>query len=153
MAAFRTALAVTAALATLASSVALAQSTVPDIVGHWDAVEGSGAIYTGNVVAEIGATAQIEVVEQAGYAFNGTFSWALPPSDDPPGHDGTEHTHQAEEDIMGVFTGDGGSFIIVEHPDTGIMFGRVLDHNRLEVVVAESGEFANVSRFVYERRQ
>jgi hypothetical protein len=140
-------------LAILFSPVALAQSTVPDIVGQWDAVEGSHAIFTGEMGNEMAGTIEIDVAAQLGYAFNGTLSWSRFDPEDPPTHDGTEQTPEAVEDIMGVFTGDGASFIIVEHPDTGMMFGRILDDDRLEIIIAESGEYALASRHVFVRRQ
>ncbi|MEM7443525.1 MAG: hypothetical protein AAF414_09380 [Pseudomonadota bacterium] len=153
MAALRTLMAAASTLAVLSSSVAIAQSTVPDITGHWDAVEGSGAIYGGEMWTEMSGTVALEITEQTGHAFIGTFNWAFPSEEDDDHHDGTENTHQASEDMLGVFTGDGASFIIADHPDTSMMFGSVLDHNRLEVIMVESGEFAFAERLIYERRQ
>ncbi|MEM7443524.1 MAG: hypothetical protein AAF414_09375 [Pseudomonadota bacterium] len=155
MVALRSILAACGALAVLSSSVALAQSTVPNIVGHWDAVAGSGAIYGGELFdspAGPSGTVFIEITGQTGYAFVGTYNWDTPSDEEPLTHDGTEHTHQASEDIVGVFRGDGASFVMAEHPDTGMMFGRMLDDHRLEVIVAESEEHAIVIREVYERR-
>lgn len=142
-----------AVMALMASHVAFAQSTIPNIVGLWDSVEDSGAIYGGRMWDEATGDVEIEITEQTGHAFIGTLRWSFPQADDPRTHDGTEISNQSSEDLLGVFTGDGASFVIVEHPDAGIMFGRVLDNNRLEIVYAESGEHAAVNRAVYQRQQ
>lgn len=158
MVVLRTILAVCGMLAVLSAPGALAQSTVPDIVGHWDAIEDNGADHDGDLWNEKASPDQtgsiiIEIAKQSGHAFNGTFRWSFPGVTDPATHDGTQHTNQANEAIFGVFTGDGASFVIVEHPDTGMMFGRILDDNRLEVVMVESGEHAFASRTIFERRR
>lgn len=154
----RTILAVCGMLAVLSAPSALAQSTVPDMVGHWDAIEQNGAGHDGNMWNEKAGPDQtasivLEIAEQTGYAFIGTLRWSFPDVTDPASHDGTQHTNQANEAMLGVFSGDGASFAIAEHPDTGVRFGRMLDDNRLEIVTVESGEHAFATRTVYVRRQ
>ncbi|MEM7442618.1 MAG: hypothetical protein AAF414_04715 [Pseudomonadota bacterium] len=137
---------------TFAATGAIAQSTVPNIVGYWDSVETSGATYEG-LWEDQEHIVHLEITEQDGYAFIGHFRWSIPDLEEDHLHDGTGHTNEAEETIVGVFTGSGASFVIAEHPDTGYMFGQVLDDNRLEIIQFESGEFALVFRDIYERRQ
>lgn len=153
MAKFTKVLSAAGVIALMFFQVAFAQSTIPNIVGLWDSVEDSGAIYGGQMWDEATGDVEIEITGQTGHAFTGTLSWSFPQADDPRTHDGTEISNESSEDLLGVFTGDGASFVIVEHPDAGIMFGRVLDDNRLEIIYAESGEHAAVNRAVYHRRQ
>lgn len=144
---------VACALVLFSLTVARAQSTVPNILGHWDAVEGSHALYNGEMEDKLVGTIQIEFTDQIGYAFSGTISWAREEPDNSPIYDGTELVPQAQEMIVGAFSGDGASFVMVEHPDTTLMLGKVLDDNRLEVVIAKSGKYAVAARIIYERRQ
>ncbi len=140
-------------IALFSSHVAVAQSTAPNIVGVWVSVETSGAIYGGELWDGDTGDLEIEITEQMGHAFTGVLRWLFDHVDDQQPHDGSQHANQSSEDLLGVFTSDGASFVIAEHPDTGIMFGEVLDDDRLEIIYAESGEYAIVGRAVYQRRQ
>lgn len=139
-------------VALMSSHVAFAQSTVPNITGVWHTVESSGAVYGGQMWDEASGEVDIEITEQMGYAFTGHLHWSFPDVENPRTHDGAAVSNQSSEDLLGVFSGDGASFVIAEHPDTGVMFGRVLDDNRLEIIYAESGEYAIVGRSVYQRQ-
>ncbi|MEM9129178.1 MAG: hypothetical protein AAGA97_05600 [Pseudomonadota bacterium] len=101
-------------------NAALAQSTVPSMLGFWDAVEGSHALYNGEIEDKLVGDVEIEVTDQTGYAFKGVIRWSRFDQENSPIHNGTELTPAAQESIVGVFSGDGASFMFVEHPDTAM---------------------------------
>jgi len=139
----------------VSSHVAVAQDTIPDILGFWDGVEQSGVAFDDRSGwDEPTSVNEFEILEQTGHAFSGVWRWSLIPETlTRTGFIDSEEAIGAEEVLLGVFSGDGVSFVIAEHPDAGYIFGRMIDANRMEIMYVEAGEFALAMRHVFERRQ
>ncbi len=124
---------------------------VPDILGTWTATEGTGLTYQGKTTSTDNGHFEITIIEQKGPTFVGFFRWSLTKEFDHL-HDGTRRTNRAAEMFLGVFSGDGKSFIVADHPDTGYWSGRMLDNDTMELLTVESGPHAFVGRWIYERQ-
>jgi hypothetical protein len=96
-------------------------------------------------------TIEIEIVEQTDATFAGKYRWGHPGTEGQL-HDGTTETTQGEEDFIGVFSWDGASFIMVDHPDTSVRTGRIVNPQTIETILVESGPYAFVARQVYVRQ-
>ena len=66
-------------------------------------------------------------------------------------HDGEKVTHQAEETFVGVIHPDGRTITLADHPDTGHFTGTLVDPDRMELVIYESGPYAIAGRMTIER--
>ncbi|MEM7444420.1 MAG: hypothetical protein AAF414_13930 [Pseudomonadota bacterium] len=132
------------------SGAAIAQDTIPDITGVW--VPTSGQIITreGALLSLTDMPRNEVVIEmQDGALFRGLYRWHHP--EGTRLDDGETETHMAEEMLLGVFGGDGRSFIIADTPDNGYWFGAVLDDDHIELRYVESGPHAVAGTSVIER--
>ncbi|MCP3952945.1 MAG: hypothetical protein GY697_12125 [Desulfobacterales bacterium] len=130
---------------------ATAQVYQPNLVGEWLFVENDGISYKGKAEGGGDTRLVLNIKEQHGRLFKGTFSWLLSENNDHL-HDGTKYTHKSTEDIIGVIGYDGTTLTIAEHPDTGYQFGKLIDENTLELVLVESGPHA-IAAYALAKRQ
>ena len=138
-------------LALLATtSFATAQDTIPDITGVWQTASGRVLTHEGDVLDLAAMPSGDVVIEmQAGPLFRGYYLWHHP--EGTRLDDGATETHRAQETMLGVFAGDGRSFIMADTPDQGYWFGIVLDENRIELRYVESGPDAAAGTSIMER--
>lgn len=124
----------------------------PDLTGRWEAVSGHMRTFDGGT-ATIGEswTASVTITEQTGQTFTGTMRWENP-QHIVQQHDGTRITRFGEETIIGVIDWDNTSFSIADTPDTGIMAGRLITDDMVQLTYVEAGERANVIRWILVRR-
>ena len=126
-------------------------NVMSDILGTWVAFEGTGLTYKGKTMSADNGHFEITIIEQQGPTFVGFFRWSLSKGFDHL-RDGTRRTSQAAEMFLGVFSGDGESFMVADHPDTGYWSGRMLDDDTMETLTVESGPHAFVGRWIYKRQ-
>jgi hypothetical protein len=123
----------------------------PDLLGTWVLVAGENRTAAGVLDEQKRGTIEIEVVEQTEATFAGKYRWSRPGTEGQL-NDGTTETTAGEEDFIGVFSWDGTSFIMVDHPDTSIRTGRFVNPQTIETILVESGPYAFVARQVYVRQ-
>ncbi|KUG14076.1 hypothetical protein ASZ90_016287 [hydrocarbon metagenome] len=102
-----------------------ATNGIPDLTGRWSGTmigfeQGTG--YTDYS----GAMMFIDVTEQQGRIFSGTFSYGSPWENDPP------------QEFAGVIDRNGRTLTVVEQ-DGGYSSGMIVSENEIELVYAESG--------------
>ena len=133
-----------------ATGLASAQDTTPDITGVWQTASGRVLTHEGAVLdLEHMPSGHLVIEMQEGALFRGYYHW-----DHPEGtrlDDGEAETNRARETMLGVFAGDGHSFIMADTPDQGYWFGIVLGENRIELRYVESGPFAVAGTSIMER--
>lgn len=128
-----------------------AQGSKLDLLGTWVLVAGENRTAAGVLDEEKRGTIEIEIVEQTDATFAGKYRWSRPGTEGQF-NDGTTETTEAEEDFIDVFSWDGSSFIMVDHPDTSIRVGRIVNPQTIETMLVESGPYAFVARQVYVRQ-
>jgi hypothetical protein len=140
------------ALILVPMAVAQAQDTPPNLVGVWRGVWDEGrSITSTRDPGENEFEAELEITEQTGATFAGFHRWRHP--EHITGlHDGEQETTVAEESILGVIDFDGRHIIIVDHPDTSMKFGTLINPHVMELIGAEPGPNAVVGRWILIRQ-
>ena len=67
------------------------------------------------------------------------------------GHDGDIPTVTESEEVIGVFDPDTGKIHLVEMREHGILTGQILDHDRIRMVLVQSGKKPVASTFILDR--
>lgn len=80
---------------------------------------------------------------------DGTSGWELVTGSG--GYDGEIPTVSASEEVIGVFDSDTGTLHLVEMREHGILTGQILDHDRIRMVLVQSGEKPVASTFILNR--
>ena len=88
------------------------------------------------------------VIDENGLV-DGTSGWELVTGSG--GHDGETPTVTASEEIIGVFDPDTGKLHLVEMREHGILTGQILDHDRIRMVLVQSGKKPVASTFILDR--
>ena len=101
----------------------------------------------------VGVTSEVKLTieSQNGAVFSGTYGWKHPEAMQEM-HDGKEVTHTSVEDLIGVVHADGRTVTLVDHPDTGMFLGQLIDDNTIEIVIYESGPYAIAGRLTLVRQ-
>jgi hypothetical protein len=134
----------------LSFASASGQDHRPNITGLWRSVEFAGITHQGTILGS-DTVDELEITTQNGPIFFGTYRWTLAEPIDQL-DDGTGIVNMAEEVIFGVIASDGVSLTIGEHPDTTYRYGRLLDTDRLELTVIESGPHGVAAWMIMERQ-
>lgn len=128
-----------------------AESMKPDLVGKWVLVVGEMRTPAGVQDESKRGRNEIEITEQTEGTFAGKYRWSRPGAAGQL-NDGKTETTSGEEDFIGVLNWDGASFIMVDHPDTSIRMGRIVNRHTIETILVESGPYAFVTRQVFVRQ-
>ncbi len=137
---------IAAAFAATALMLSAAAADEPDLIGTWTAESGVMRTTSGEML-NLGKTSTIEfvVTEQDGPVFSGVYRWVHPETMQDM-HDGSQVTHRAEEQFVGVVHFDGKTITFADHPDTTIYSGQLMEADRMELISVEAGPHAFVGR-------
>lgn len=124
------------------------KTAMPNLVGTWT---GEKTIYF--LKGSRHSVDILNITEQEGAHFRGTRTWEHRSDDEPLGHAGDDHTHQASEPILGIVGFDNKTIHIVEHDDLGQLHARLADPDTMEVIYVEPGENAAVFRVIMKRKR
>jgi hypothetical protein len=116
----------------------------PDLTGVW-----TGKSY---FMLQSGKTEQFqrfEFTEQDGPFLKGTHAWEII-GKNLHSHDGTQHTYEATEPMLGVIAQD-GTIHLVEHGDDTRFVMRLLNNHTLDFIATEGGEHILVGHGVLTR--
>ena len=128
-----------------------AQGAKPDLLGTWVLVAGEFRTPAGVLDQSKRGTNEIVILEQTEATFAGKYRWSHPGAEGQL-NDGKTETTSGEEDFIGVFNWDDSSFFMVDHPDTSIRMGRIVNRQTIETILIESGPYALVTRQVFVRQ-
>ena len=127
-----------------------AQGARPDLLGTWVLVVGEFRTPAG-VLDQSRGSNEIVILEQTDATFAGKYRWSHPGAEGQL-NDGKTETTSGEEDFIGVFNWDDQSFFMVDHPDTSIRMGRIVNRQTIETILIESGPYAIATRQVFVRQ-
>ena len=112
----------------------------PCVLGVWKAVKVDLVLWNDQYLDEHNSGESLEFTEQKGRLVKGVHYWNMH-VENLKGHDGVKKTHQASEKVLGVFENP-KRLILVDTLDTSVQILKIIDHEVIEDIFYEAGEFA-----------
>lgn len=130
------------------STVALAQSDIPNLVGVWECEEAT-ILFREGEWSRVERT--LEVTEQRDAVFLALNTWSLDPDDGVEGHIFGEHTIGGTSPWVGVIDFDNGTIHGGAFGDGHQFQGRIVDENTIQLALTEAGDHPWASRTTCRR--
>lgn len=122
--------------------------SLPNLVGTWTGV--SKSFFTNGARQ---ATRELKITEQDGPYFRGIWSWKNIDKGEALGEVGGKRVTEANEPVVGVIGFDGKTIHVAEKDDWGRLYIRLKDPNTIQLIYAEVGPAAKVTRCELKRKQ
>lgn len=137
-----------AILIAFSSAKSTAQSS--DLIGTWTG-EAIIALESEGEIKEVPRTLSIVIDEVNGSLVQGYRTWAA--KTDDPGYVLNQEVLQAKEPFLGAISTDGVTLHLVEIEDRGLIFGRRLGPDQIEITYMEAAPHAVVYNAIHHRQK
>jgi hypothetical protein len=120
----------------------------PNMVGNWVDNEYKVYLYTGSKIGQI----VFHIKEQDGPYFRGVHVWKHIDKGKPMTTKKGKLITGDTEPFVGIIGFDGKSITIAEQDDTGVLHGKLIGKDTMELIYEEPGSNAMVIRYVLKKK-
>ena len=121
---------------------------LPNLVGSWVDNEYKVYLHTGHKIGRI----EFQIKEQDGPHFRGVHIWEHVDSNKPLTTKNGKFITGDKEPFVGIIGFDGQSITIAEQDDGGVLHGKLVGKDTIQLIYEESGSNAMVFRLELKRK-
>ncbi|WP_068311643.1 hypothetical protein [Polycladidibacter hongkongensis] len=128
------------------------QPEVPNLEGVWLVKKKDAILWHRDRTNENNSSAKLEIKKQEGPTLEAIYHWAHA-AHAGQDHNGATQARSGHDQLIGLIGWNNEQISFVQHPNRGILSGRLINDHLMELTRVESGGYAVVERLILIRHR